>query len=115
VSETTAQTTPGGDGQASFDAIAARLLAEPDTDDHRAFHSPCLRVRGRIFAMLVREQLVVKLPVERCAALVAAGAARPFERGQGRPMRAWIAVDDLELDLWPALADEALAFVRRAA
>ena len=101
--------------QAAFDAVAARLLAEPDVDDHRAFHSPCLRVRRKIFAMLVRGELVVKLPPERCAELVDAREARPFDRGQGTPMRAWVTVDDLEIEAWPALAEEALAFVRERA
>lgn len=103
------------EAQAAFDAIATRLLAEPDTDDHRAFHSPCLRVRRKIFAMLVRGELVVKLSPARCAELVAAGDARPFDRGQGTPMRAWVTVDDLEIEAWPALAEEALVFVRGAA
>ena len=115
-------TTPGSDEwavagmdpQASFDEIASRLLAEPGTDDHRAILNPCLRVDGRIFAMLVREELVVKLPPERCAELVAEGAARPFDRRPGGPDRGWVTVDDLEVDRWPALAAEALAYVRSA-
>jgi hypothetical protein len=103
---------PGMDPQASFDAITSRLLAEPGTDDHRAILNPCLRVDGRIFAMLVREELVVKLPPARCAELVAEGVARPFDRRPGGPDRGWVTVDDLEVDRWPALAAEALAYVR---
>ena len=64
--------------------------------------------------MLVREELVVKLPPERCAELVAEGAARPFDRRPGGPDRGWVTVDDLEVDRWPALAAEALAYVRSA-
>jgi YjbR protein len=103
------------EAQAAFDAIATRLLAEPDTDDHRAFHSPCLRVHRKIFAMLVRGELVVKLPPERCAELVEAREARPFDRGKGTPMRSWVTVDDLRIEAWPALAEEALAFGRDTA
>jgi hypothetical protein len=106
--------TSGPDAQACFDAITSRLLAEPGTDDHRAILNPCLRVDGRIFAMLVREELVVRLPPARCAALVAAGVARPFDRRPGRRGRGWVTVDGLELERWPALAAEALAFVRGA-
>ena len=105
---------PGTDPRASFDAITSRLLAEPGTDDHRAILNPCLRVDGRIFAMLVRDELVVKLPPARCAALVVEGVARPFDRRSGRPERGWVTVHDLELDRWPALAAEALAHVRGA-
>jgi hypothetical protein len=45
---------------------------------------------------------------------VAAGVARPFDRRPGRRGRGWVTVDDLELERWPALAAEALAFVRGA-
>jgi hypothetical protein len=100
------------DAQAAFDAIANRLLPEPDVDDQRAFHNPCLRVRGKIFAMLVGGELVVKLPAARCAELAGAGRGRPFERGQGRPMREWLTVPEPGRGDWPTLADEALAFVR---
>jgi hypothetical protein len=100
------------DAQAAFDAIAERLLAEPYVDDKRAFHNPCLRARGKIFAMLVDGELVVKLPAARCAELAGAGRGRPFERGQGRPMREWVTVGEPARGDWPALAGEALAFVR---
>src|SRR6185437_6169936 len=75
--------------EARFDGIAARLLPEPGVELKRAFHNPGLTAGGRIFAMLVRGEMVVKLPAERCAGLVAAGAGRPFDRGQGRPLREW--------------------------
>jgi TfoX/Sxy family transcriptional regulator of competence genes len=98
----------------SFASIAARLLPEPGVTEGTGFGANAgLRVGGRIFAMLVRGELVVKLPAERCAELVAAGAARPFDRGQGRPLREWVSVADASSRDWPELAHEALAFVRR--
>jgi hypothetical protein len=60
--------------------------------------------------MEVRGKLVVKLPAERCEALVAEGA-EPFVVGR-RQMREWVAVEPGSHD-WRALAREALAFVRR--
>lgn len=98
----------------SFAAIIDRLLREPGVEQGTGFGSnPGLRAGGKIFAMLVRGELVVKLPADRCDDLVAADAARPFERGQGRPLREWVSVgEDVQFD-WLHLAREALAFVQR--
>jgi TfoX/Sxy family transcriptional regulator of competence genes len=97
----------------TFAAISSRLLREPDVDAGKVFASPGLRVSGKIFAMLSRGSLVVKLPAERCAELVAAGA-RPFESG-GRRMREWVTIAEERHADWPALAVEALGFVRASA
>jgi TfoX/Sxy family transcriptional regulator of competence genes len=87
------------------------LLREPDVDEGTGFGSnPGLRVGGKIFAMEVDGRLVVKLPAERVAALTEAGGAEPFVIGK-RTMREWVAVEPGAHD-WPALAREALAFVR---
>src|SRR5437588_4027435 len=95
---------------ATFASIAEQLLREPDTSEGTGFGSnPGLRVGGKIFAMLVRGELVVKLPAARCSELVTSGVARPFDRGQGRPLREWISVGEAAMDEWPALAREALA------
>jgi TfoX/Sxy family transcriptional regulator of competence genes len=101
------------DAEGAFAAIAERLLREPDTERRKAFHSPGLTVDGKIFAMLVRDELVVKLPAERCAELAAAGGARPFDRGQDKPLKEWVCIETPDRERWLALAREALAFVRR--
>jgi len=102
------------DPLADFAAIAERLLREEGVSEGTGFGANAgLRVGGKIFAMLVRGELVVKLPAVRCVELVASGIARPFDRGQGRPLKAWITVSESAAAEWPALASEALAFVRR--
>jgi hypothetical protein len=59
--------------------------------------------------MLVRGELVLKLPAARCAELTAEGVGRPFENG-GRPMKEWLTLTATPAR-WPTLADEALAYV----
>jgi hypothetical protein len=74
------------------------------------FGRSALRFRRKIFAMLVRGRLVLKLPEARVGALVAAGAGVPFDANKGTPMREWLSLHpDSGLD-WVPLAREALAF-----
>jgi hypothetical protein len=96
----------------AFADLAASLRSAPDVDEGTGFgKNPGLRVNKKIFAMLTRDELVLKLPAARCAELVSAGVAAPFDRGQGHPMKEWITLAGA-LDTWPALAAEALAYVR---
>jgi hypothetical protein len=74
------------------------------------FGSTALRYQRRIFAMLVRDRLVVKLPRSRVDALVATGAGVRFDGNKGTPMKEWFSLaPESDLD-WMALAGEALAF-----
>ena len=101
--------------EAAFATIADRLLREPGVEEGTGFGAgPGLRVGGKIFAMLVRDELVLKLPAARCETLVFADAAEPFERGEGRPLREWVVVSDEIVSDWLALARESLEFVRGA-
>ena len=104
--------TPADAAAATFAGLASRLRGVPGVEERTAFRSPGLTVGGKIFAMLVGGELVVKLPADRCADLVAAGGARPFTSGRRR-MREWVVLEgDPEPARWDALVDEALAFVR---
>ena len=72
-----------------------------------------LKVDGRIFAMLVKGRLVLKLPADHVAALVDSGDGEHFDAGKGRPMREWLALSPTSHKSWLALAREAMAFVSR--
>ena len=97
---------PGSD----FAQVIEELGNEPGVVERTGFGKmPGLRVEGRIFAMLVEDELVVKLPAARCSELVEDGAA-PFVIGR-RQMREWVSVGRGASD-WPGLAREALLFVR---
>jgi hypothetical protein len=74
------------------------------------FGRSALKYRARIFAMLVRGRLVVKLPAQRVTELVAAGDGMPFDANKGTPMKEWFSLSpDSGLD-WLPLAREALRF-----
>jgi hypothetical protein len=77
----------------------------------RSFGSTSLKAGGRIFAMLVANGLVVKLPAKRVDELVADGRGRRFDPGHGRIQKGWLAVSAQSPSDWLALASEAEAFV----
>ncbi len=79
----------------------------------RAFGSTSLKTDGKIFAMLVRDRLVVKLPATRVLALVADGVGEPFDPGHGRIQREWLSVRGEDPDQWHELALESEAFVAK--
>ncbi|HEX6471318.1 MAG TPA: hypothetical protein VF069_19610 [Streptosporangiaceae bacterium] len=76
------------------------------------FGRTALRYDNKIFAMFVRGRLVLKLPADRVAELVAAGEGIHFDANKGTPMREWLSLDPDSALPWPPLAREALAFAR---
>jgi hypothetical protein len=97
---------------AAFADISVRLLGEPDIDEGTGFgKNPGLRVNGKIFAMIVRGDLVMKLPANVCTQLVEAGRATYFVVGK-KEMREWVNAGSEPADDWPALVTQALEFVR---
>jgi TfoX/Sxy family transcriptional regulator of competence genes len=101
-----------------FDLLIETFAGAPDItsplDDpttKRGFGSSTLKVKGKIFAMLVRDQLVVKLPKARVDALVAAGDGERFDpRHDGRVMKEWLVLATEHEDDWQALAQEAMTY-----
>jgi hypothetical protein len=80
----------------------------------RGFGRTALRVDGKIFAMLVRGSLVLKLPAARVDALAEAGEGIRFDANKGTPMREWLSLDAESGQDWASLSREALEFVRGA-
>jgi hypothetical protein len=79
----------------------------------RAFGSTSLKTNGKIFAMLVKDRLVVKLDRRRVDALVASGAGVRFDPGHGRLMKEWLDVESDSDETWLALAVESESFVAK--
>ena len=84
-----------------------------DGGAQRAFGSTSLKTDGKIFAMLVKDRLVVKLPAARVEGLAAEGAGEPFDPGHGRVQKEWLSVTGADPGQWHALATESEAFVAK--
>jgi hypothetical protein len=95
-----------------WEPIAKAQLAERGVTEGTGFGTNAgLRVSGKIFAMLVRSELVVKLPKDRVDELVEAGTAERFDAGKGRPMEEWASVPASASRGWKGLVEEARTFV----
>lgn len=104
-----------------FAALVAELAADParagavehlrdPPSSRRKFGANALKAEGKIFAMLAQGQLVLKLPRQRVADLVASGAGAHFDPGHGRVVKEWVCLVDRDL-AWAPLAREAHDYV----
>ncbi len=101
-----------------YTALVEALAAEPGVTipsdapgAERRFGGAALKVHNKIFAMLVRGRLVVKLPRQRVDELIASGDGERFDPGTGRIMKEWLALGPESDEDWLPLAREALEFV----
>ena len=97
-----------------FADIAVRLADREGVafgSGRRGFGSDALTVNGRIFAMVSRGNLVLKLPPDRVSALIERGDGLPFDAGKGKPMKEWVVLASQSSRRWVALAGEACTFV----
>jgi hypothetical protein len=100
-----------------YEDLVAELVGIPGVSPPRGrggFGRTALRFQGKIFAMLVRGQLVLKLPADRVDALTQAGEGIRFDANKGTPMREWLSLDPDSGRAWLPLACEALDFARSA-
>lgn len=103
---------PNAQAEQRFEQLAIQFLADPTVTRGTGFGSaPGLRATGKVFAMLVNSELVVKLPKARVDQLVASGVGRRFDPGHERLMKEWATVALDSTESWERLAAEALQFV----
>jgi hypothetical protein len=100
-------------GAAPFAEIVEALGTAPGVAQSakKGFAFGGLMVGGKLFAMPHGEELLLKLPAVRVAALIASGEGGPFDAGRGRPMKEWVTVKPSAAKRWLELAREAMAFV----
>jgi hypothetical protein len=77
----------------------------------RKFGSRGLKVNGKLFALFTQGTLVVKLPKDRVAELIASKFGEAFDPGHGRLMKEWLTVTSPKAP-WTDLAKEAYGFVK---
>jgi len=84
------------------------MHADPAVCKSTMMGLPCVRFDGRFFASLDRRSgaLLVKLPADRVADLIASGHGQPFAPA-GRPFREWVAVTAPDRERWHSLLVEA--------
>jgi hypothetical protein len=99
--------------QALFDEVAGRMVSSSaDVELGRALASERLKVRGKLFGFVWKDKgIVVKLPADRVAALIASGEGGVFDRGRGTPMREWVCVRPGDAEACHAYLTEACDFV----
>ena len=98
-----------------FEDLVGELLGCPGVtppSGGSGFGRSALRWEKKIFAMLVRGRLVVKLPAARVDALVAGGDGVRFDANKGTPMKEWFSLDPESELAWVPLAREALDFAQ---
>ncbi len=109
---------PGRDpkgADALFEELVSRFSADPGVTvpsegKGRPFGASALKLDDKIFAMLTKGELVVKLPRHRVDELVASGTGGPFDTGRGRVMKEWVTIGPAHGGAWERLAREALEF-----
>ncbi len=100
-----------------FEDVVDGLVGRPGVTPPRGgsgFGRSALRWENKIFAMLVRGRLVLKLPADRVDALVRGGDGVRFDANKGTPMKEWFSLDPDSGLGWLPLAQEALEFARAA-
>ncbi len=94
-----------------YGTVVDTMLQNPDvTQSQKRGFGSGLRVGGKVFAMLVKSKLAVKLPPNSIEELLAKGEGELYESG-GRPTKDWIVVESNSQERWLSLAQEAMEYV----
>lgn len=99
-----------------LDLLAVELRPKWNIIQGKWFGKHCLRVDGKVFAVLREGNLALKLPEEDRARALQIPGARPFDpRGQGHPLKEWVQIPPQEFATWVRFAGLACEYVAGAA
>ena len=107
--------SPSSTPEERFATVVGELLGNAGVtppSEGKSFGSSGLKIHNKIFAMLARGRLVVKLPKSRVDALVTSGDGERYDpRQDGRLMKEWLTLEPASEADWLSLAREAMEFV----
>ena len=79
-----------------FGEIIQVFLSDQKVSQSKMFGSPGLKIKGKVFAFLMKDKLILKLPKEKVDELVAAKKGKHFGHmfapNNWKPMKEWIEV-----------------------
>jgi len=95
-----------------FDEITMQLTAHPAVVRSQMFGMPCLKVKGKAFLGVLKEDMVFKLTgQEHARALALEGAVLSDPSGRGRPMKEWVQIPPSHSSTWKGFAEAAYLYV----
>jgi hypothetical protein len=99
------------DARKLYDELTDDLLYDPAVGRSTMMGYPCVRRAGRFFASFDTraDALVVKLPGQRVAELIADGTGEEFAPN-GRVFREWVTIPEPDFDVWERALAEAREF-----
>jgi hypothetical protein len=101
---------PGPDTAKRFDALAENFLARGATRG-QMFGMPILKQKGKVFCGTFGDAMTFKLGPQDLAEAHHTKGVEPFEPMKGRAMKEWVLVPLEHARRWPALAEQAFAYL----
>jgi hypothetical protein len=98
------------DRNAVYQTIVTRCLLDADVSLGKMLKAESIQVKGKSFAYLGTDGLVVKLPADRVSEMEELKVGKRLIVGK-RTMKEWLVVADTQSDRWPDLVAEAQQFV----
>lgn len=104
------------DDQQQLQQIASRFNPDQAVSTGNWFGKPCLKVGGKVFAVIAGAEMAFKLSgADHAEALRLPGACLYDPRGTGSPLRAWVQLPAAQAAHWVRFAHLARATVASAA
>ena len=101
-------------GSPEWEALLEEVLAvHPDVSAGSMFGMPCAKAGGKAFMGSFDGGAAFSLDGDAPARALALAGSELFDPSGRRPMKAWVVVRPEHREVWPELAESALARVRR--